>query len=1075
MSTASTITDLLKRPGLAVEYRILRKVVNWPTQESPYTSTFPTVASTEDITDRLETWTHDKAIDKLISDVDMTFRGSDNISMARRIPFNDLVVLQERWVDDMNHDSGWMTRFTGLIDGEQPVMTEESADTVTIMARDPLKMMDRKPYRGIFTPSKILIPTGGGPTVRQQLTKIEPIGQNFYEFVDGTDRFNHTVNWCKNPRPRIYRRADNSNGSPHPIQVDGQQVLIKFGEGRVLINKDWFKDKVGHEGTKAQLDIVYSRYARWEDALSDATLELNRPEDALRTLALEAGFQETDPSGLFYIQTIEPVTLPTAAYAVWTYESATYTNRTAEANSEVSGDVPFGTTVGDILYVGMWEERFPAVHFYFSTLGAGWAGIWEYWNGSAWTAIPTIDLDTTNSANTNGFVCWESSAISAWTRNQPSATMPNAFYVRLRCTNAGTRSPVASSCLPGLMIQLVGDPEKRYTYTDNQSPLKLMQDLVLKSSPPNYLVYCDSAGNLNAKHIEQQTASEYTLGGDSIDQIEKMGDDSEIYVRVVLKGKTRDRFNAALASNGAKITALTTTGMNYGAIGDLIDGKKDDFVQWLDDSQPPVQLFTIELAGQVDDTVYEINSYGVDSFADSTADYPATEYWNANYNDGDANTYGSFGYRWHKITAASVQNLEQLRFKFKVPAWGGHYPQEFKIRVVAWDNQGHLRNLATFSTDGGYGFDTVYDQTITDLGLTNILSVGFAVFWPPITEDRASNYQSPLCYDFRPYKQGASAMADVTITSNLSGVANVSDADESTGLSFVQRGDWINLSFPTPRTVGQISILCALQGVTAMQYKRSGETNYTTFDYLYLGNKSWRQIRSLSAYNDVTDVRLWVVQHGTTGELSEVEVFGGEGEYAGYWTVEYTIDGTTWIELPGAQNVPLTNHVSITKNDFGDELYPTQMRFTLESCNPTDKSSGPKSRLYEVRVWTGDTVYGIATLGQTLPLNSTDDLALAGRLGYRSYIGPEVDPNAPTQQTIDDRAIAELRNRVQILSPLELEGVRPDADIGDTVKIDSYIKDFYGLSTDTFLIEGVNASAGESALANHRIRLVQVR
>ena len=71
-------------------------------------------------------------------------------------------------------------------------------------------------------------------------------------------------------------------------------------------------------------------------------------------------------------------------------DGGTMTNQTAYANS----GTPYGLTYlplvplnNDAFYVGGLDQ-FTKVTFAFSQLGVGnWTGVWEYWNGSAWTDL----------------------------------------------------------------------------------------------------------------------------------------------------------------------------------------------------------------------------------------------------------------------------------------------------------------------------------------------------------------------------------------------------------------------------------------------------------------------------------------------------------------------------------------------------------------------------------------------------------------------------------------------------------------------------------------------------------------
>lgn len=137
---------------------------------------------------------------------------------------------------------------------------------------------------------------------------------------------------------------------------------------------------------------------------------------------------------------------------VQTYDGSIYTDNTEEAEG---GDgttfYPFSSTStqDNALYFGL-SNRFLGVILNLQTLGTNAGSLavtWEYWNGSAWTAI-TVTADTTNAEKflASGKVTWDMPANWATTTVNSGDTL---YYVRARIsTNGFTVLPQAWEVYP---------------------------------------------------------------------------------------------------------------------------------------------------------------------------------------------------------------------------------------------------------------------------------------------------------------------------------------------------------------------------------------------------------------------------------------------------------------------------------------------------------------------------------------------------------------------------------------------------------------------------------------------------
>lgn len=114
---------------------------------------------------------------------------------------------------------------------------------------------------------------------------------------------------------------------------------------------------------------------------------------------------------------------------------ASFVDNTTEAQGNVTGQTAFklfqGPTVSaDEAYFGM-PAKFDRITFAFGTVGvpAGVTLAWEYWNGTAWTALSGV-VDGTSTLTVNGKVTF--TIPTTWTTKSVNAV--TCYWVRLRYT-----------------------------------------------------------------------------------------------------------------------------------------------------------------------------------------------------------------------------------------------------------------------------------------------------------------------------------------------------------------------------------------------------------------------------------------------------------------------------------------------------------------------------------------------------------------------------------------------------------------------------------------------------------------
>lgn len=126
---------------------------------------------------------------------------------------------------------------------------------------------------------------------------------------------------------------------------------------------------------------------------------------------------------------------------VWTQKNGSvWSDETADASSTAADDVPFFSTNDDSLYAGQ-SEKFDYIYFDM-TVGASvnTAPIWEYWNGSAWTAL-TITENPTYGFTADGNIRF--TPPSDWAVTAVNGSQPGYFIRATRTVTGLSTKPVA--------------------------------------------------------------------------------------------------------------------------------------------------------------------------------------------------------------------------------------------------------------------------------------------------------------------------------------------------------------------------------------------------------------------------------------------------------------------------------------------------------------------------------------------------------------------------------------------------------------------------------------------------------
>ena len=209
-----------------------------------------------------------------------------------------------------------------------------------------------------------------------------------------------------------------------PSGVDSVTNLNAFFTGRDLETSDERRN----------------RFLKYIDNLSRATL------GAIETAAL----------GVAGVVDAKAFESPKLSVLIYASPTQTFSDISFEANLPSGAPVaclpPFVST-DDALYIGS-DGRFDVLQFVIDQGMSGGAFVWEYWNGSAWTAL-SYTTDSTLALRQSGFLTFTKP--SNWRDTQINAT--RKFWIRLRVltpsvSRVATIVWLKAAPLPGV-VQLV--------------------------------------------------------------------------------------------------------------------------------------------------------------------------------------------------------------------------------------------------------------------------------------------------------------------------------------------------------------------------------------------------------------------------------------------------------------------------------------------------------------------------------------------------------------------------------------------------------------------------------------------
>lgn len=174
------------------------------------------------------------------------------------------------------------------------------------------------------------------------------------------------------------------------------------------------------------------------------------------------GSAKGSPTGTFCSGLFAATSNGANAIKAWQVDisPSTFTDETTDFNSSAAGDVqpfPAAEAIGDYFAVGH-RVPFRGLNIVISTAGIGGVIAWEYWNGSAWTALSSVsDLTvgfTATASSTAYSVYW--TVPSDWATTSLNGT--TLYYARARVTTTYSTNPVfTSGTLSGINLVLAAE------------------------------------------------------------------------------------------------------------------------------------------------------------------------------------------------------------------------------------------------------------------------------------------------------------------------------------------------------------------------------------------------------------------------------------------------------------------------------------------------------------------------------------------------------------------------------------------------------------------------------------------
>lgn len=139
-----------------------------------------------------------------------------------------------------------------------------------------------------------------------------------------------------------------------------------------------------------------------------------------------------------------PLTLYQGSFdKYWSQVAGVFTNDTADAASITASDTQLFTNINDAAYFGK-TVPFDQVTWETPTAGVGGQVVWEYWNGSTWAGLGSVDsiAGLGNFTGARGYLSYDAPA--DWAPTSVNGELESYYYLRARVVVNYSSPPVAT-------------------------------------------------------------------------------------------------------------------------------------------------------------------------------------------------------------------------------------------------------------------------------------------------------------------------------------------------------------------------------------------------------------------------------------------------------------------------------------------------------------------------------------------------------------------------------------------------------------------------------------------------------
>jgi hypothetical protein len=560
---------------LAVEERARRWTLFCPDTNNTLPITLangvPYLGNPQVVTDLIESWQYTRARSQLGTDISLTVRREksedlETPSASRHFWYPMEIVQLEERLFAKDQILSYSQGIYAVIDGDQEAY-ELDVSSISINARDPAIYGLISVYQGQLKAVQIPVPAPPdpfGPGIT--LTKVDS-GANYWIFYYvNPATLEQARNWASDPPPIIWTFSDGDK----VFWETNQQIFVHHGFGELWVEKEFFEASID-EGGMGNPSNVYATFVRWANPF-DSLFDSMPINYAIYLILKDAGYQRIENSGYLHIKNLPPV-LGDFVFDQVVHNPAVgadvdLTNSIQNESGATLVDTgPVLANDDDALYfkLNVKNGRFKWIYYIPHTgVDATTPGtlVWEIFVvGDTWQQITPFkgihpisgDRDpyswlrgtTDDGADTlvnTGLITFHEDELVNWKATTVTfdAGASTGFFMRVRVDNNDPPSPAPHihRWAAKEVMRLGQDKESsEFTWYDENSHWELIESINQRWGIPNYYVYVDRFGDVEAKYIIHQfddsaenKGANYALT--TLDRLERIRDSKNVYTEV---------------------------------------------------------------------------------------------------------------------------------------------------------------------------------------------------------------------------------------------------------------------------------------------------------------------------------------------------------------------------------------------------------------------------------------------------------------------------------------------------------------------------------------------------------------